>query len=589
MSKGALGRVLMLRRLGLQAGSLGRVTTLAVLAAAALLAVFLVVHDSQPVQADHGGRAHLSGLSITGTVTRGGETYTFPLIANPWFDPQSGSYTIRVPSDLQGITFTPTWTVDAVERVELYDRADSIRNTLGARRIGQVTVSGTTLTNSSTRDFLILQVHDAQTRGTNDMWHFFTLQRASASLGFDGATIADKTYTAGGEISLLGLSEDEKDALRLPKATGGFYNVTYTATGLPEGLTMGQDRIIRGAPTTATTIPAEVDYTATDDTGASASLTFHVTVNPPVTFDAEDLNTYYGRVITYTAGQAEPLTVTLPEATGGTGTLTYELVFRTDATVAPSVPGAGVHLDPSTRVLTIDGNSNDNRIALRDTGYAISYRARDENGATAAASSSISVIGPPTLSNIADQSYTAGTAVSLTLGAASGPWWKMVAPLSYELTPQVDGLVFSGGSNPTLSGTPTVAGVTAMTYTATDGNGVSATKTFTVTVVNGPNAPTTAPTSLAASQITGVDAAAAWDAVTGATGYVVQVIADGGSYLDRAVNSAPAGVHLKFITGGVGINGLDPGDYKVRVAARNADGVGPWSAEVSFTVSVGGI
>ena len=234
-----------------------RRSPLLLLAAALMaLAVFLVVHDSQPVQADHGGRAHLSGLSITGTVTRGGETYTFPLIANPWFDPQSGSYTIRVPSDLQGITFTPTWTVDAVERVELYDRADSMRNTLGARRIGQVTVSGTTLTNSSTRDFLILQVHDAQTRGTNDMWHFFTLQRASASLGFDGATVQDNTYTAGGEISLLGLSEDEKDALRLPKATGAFYNVTYTATGLPEGLTMGQDRIIRGTPTAATTIPA---------------------------------------------------------------------------------------------------------------------------------------------------------------------------------------------------------------------------------------------------------------------------------------------------------------------------------------------
>ncbi len=411
---------------------------------------------------------------------------------------------------------------------------------------------------------------------------------------FDGVTVEDMTFTEGHEISFRGLSEAEMDALKLPQGSGRFYsgNVTYTATGLPPGLYMNYDRLIRGTPTAATTEAATVTYTVTDGIGASASLSFDVTVAPPVTFDADDLNTYYGRVITYTAGQAAPLTVTLPEATGGTGTLTYELVFRTAETVGPSVPGAGVHLDPSTRVLTIDGNSNDNRIALRDTGYAISYRARDENGATASASSSISVIGPPTLSDIDDQTYTAGSAVSLTLGAASGPWWKMVAPLSYELTPQVNGLVFSGGSNPTLSGTPTIAGVTEMTYTATDGNDVSATKTFTVTVVNGPDVPTAAPASLAAAQVTKRDAAATWEAVTGATGYVIQVIASDGSYPDRPVNSAPDGVALSFFPGGVSgvsIEGLDDGDYKVRVAARNDDGVGPWSEEASFTVKVGGI
>ena len=468
----------------------------------------------------------------------------------------------------------------------LVERTDSNYFTSGSAQQDSTTSSGAALTNSSSPSNPALRLVTSQ-GASQRMVYFFNLQEET--LGFDSATVGDKTYTAGGEISFLGLSEDEKDALRLPKATGAFYNVTYEATGLPDGLTMGQDRMIRGTPTTAATNLAEVDYTATDDTGASATLHFHVTVSPPVAFDADNLNTYYGRVITYTAGQAAPLTVTLPEARGGTGALTYELVFNTAETVAPSVPGAGVHLDSSTRVLTIDGNSNVNRIALRDTGYAITYRAMDENGATASASSSISVIGPPTLSNIENQSYTVGTAVSLTLGAASGPWWKMVAPLSYDLTPHVDGLAFSGGSNPTLSGTPTVAGSTAMTYTATDGNGVSESKTFTITVANGPNAPTAAPTSLAASQVTGVDAAASWEAVTGATAYVVQVIASDGGYPDRAVNSAPAGVDLSFIPGGVGINGIGEGDYKVRVAARNADGVGPWSEEVSFTMTPGGL
>ena len=556
------------------------------LAVALMALAALLVHDSQPAQAEHGGN-HLTGMGVTGTVMRGGETYTFQLILSPFpvFDSNRADYTIRVPSELQTITFTPTWTGDEIRDVLLYMRDDTEKSVDDSSKAKGITASGGTLSGSS---FPANPNPAIRVRDKNDaqQFYWFDLEFVTDLPTFGGATIQNETLTAGLETSF-----------ELPRATGGFYphTTTYSVTGLPAGLSLGSgyDQVVQGTPESATGGAVTVTYTATDGSGASASLSFDVTVAPPVTFDADDLNTYYGRVITYTAGQAAPLTVTLPEATGGTGTLTYELVFRTAETVAGSVPGAGVHLDSSTRVLTIDGNSNVNRIALRDTGYAISYRARDENGATASASSSISVIGPPTLSDIHNRSYTAGSAVSFTLGAASGPWWKMVAPLSYDLTPQVDGLVFSGGSNPTLSGTPTVAGTTALTYTATDGNGVSTSKTFTVTVVNGPNAPTAAPASLAASQLGQVDAAASWDAVTGATGYVVQVIASDGSYPDRAVNSAPDGVGLSFIPGGVSINGIDPGDYKVRVAARNADGVGPWSTEVSFTVSppapVGGI
>ena len=576
MSKG----VMMLRSPAFQAGFHRRVTALAVLAAAMLL----LLHDTPAAQANHGGN-HLTGLGITGAITRGSVKYTFQLIPNPVvFNPNTESYSIRVPSDLQSITFTPTWTGDEIQHVVVRMRPDTEKSLDDTTMVKSISTSGGTLTASPTTENPHPAIRVVDKNGAAQVYYFDLDFVVDSSPTFGDATIQNRTLTAGLETSFS-----------LPKATGGFYPHTtsyWVSEELPKGLSLSQDRVVRGTPESATGGPVTLAYTATDGSGAFAALTFQVTVNPPVTFDAEDLNAYYGRVITYTAGQAAPLTVTLPEATGGTGTLTYELVFNTTETVAAGVPGAGVTLDSSTRILTIDGNSNVNRIALRDTGYAISYRARDENGAKASASSSISVIGPPTLSDIKDQTYTAGRAVSLTLGAASGPWWKMVAPLSYELTPQVDGLAFSGGSNPTLSGTPTIAGVTEMTYTATDGNDVSATKTFTVTVVNGPGVPTAAPASLAAAQVTKRDAAATWDAVTGATAYVVQVIASDGSYPDRPVNSAPDGVALSFFTGGVrgvSIEGLDDGDYKVRVAARNADGVGPWSDEISFTVKVGGI
>ena len=132
-----------------------------------------------------------------------------------------------------------------------------------------------------------------------------------------------------------------------------------------------------------------------------------------------------------------------------------------------------------------------------------------------------------------------------------------------------------------------------MTYTATDGNGVSTNKTFTITVVNGPNVPTSAPSSVYAAQdSSGRDAAGVfWDAVEGATEYVGQVRTADGSYPDKPDNSTPEGVWLNVQSAvrNAAILYLTDGDYKVRVAARNADGVGPWSAEASFTVRVGGV
>ena len=221
------------------------------------------------------------------------------------------------------------------------------------------------------------------------------------------------------------------------------------------------------------------------------------------------------------------------------------------------------------------------------------------------------MIGPPTLSEIADKTYTAGRAVSLTLPAASGPWWKLVPRLSYKLEPVVtiqwtddgvvsrteevldmEGMSFNTGSR-LLSGTPQFAGSTAMTYTATDGNGVSTQKTFTITVVNGPNVPTSAPTSLQVeARPLGSNTLMAWGAVTGATEYVVQVIADGGSYPAEPVTYVPTADDYAALSGSMTTASIEltrGGDYKVRVAARNADGVGPWSAEASFTVKVGGM
>ena len=77
-----------------------------------------------------------------------------------------------------------------------------------------------------------------------------------------------------------------------------------------------------------------------------------------------------------------------------------------------------------------------------------------------------------------DQSYTVGTAIdALTLPAASGG----DGTLTYSLSPAVPGLSFDPATR-RLTGTPSAAGDYAMTYTATDGDGDTATLGFNIAV-----------------------------------------------------------------------------------------------------------
>ncbi len=87
--------------------------------------------------------------------------------------------------------------------------------------------------------------------------------------------VEDQAYTAGTAIT----------ALVLPEATGGEGEVTYRVFGLPAGLSFdAATRTISGTPTAATDGAIEVTCLAEDSAGASAILTFSITVNPPLNF-----------------------------------------------------------------------------------------------------------------------------------------------------------------------------------------------------------------------------------------------------------------------------------------------------------------
>ena len=283
-------------------------------------------------------------------------------------------------------------------------------------------------------------------------------------------TIADQSYTVGEAIS----------PLTLPEASGGDGTLSYSVTPSVPGLTFtAATRTLSGTPTSAGSY--DMTYQPVDgdnNTAASdaASLSFTITVQEPEPPDTAPTFAVTLADQTYTEGEAvSPLT--LPEAGGGNGTLSYSL--------APTVPG--LTFTSATRTLSGTPTSAGS--------YDMTYQAVDGDDNTAASDAAtlsftikVQEPAPPDTApsfadTVANQTYTEGVAIiPLTLPEATGG----NGTLSYSLSPTVPGLTFVTATR-TLSGTPTSAGSYDMTYQAVDGDNNTAasdaaTLTFTITV-----------------------------------------------------------------------------------------------------------
>ena len=137
--------------------------------------------------------------------------------------------------------------------------------------------------------------------------------------------------------------------------------------------------------------------------------------------------------------------------------------------VTPSSATTGANGEAQTR-LTLGSTAGTYTVTARATGIT------QPATFTATATPSPFAFDPST---IADQTFTVGTAVNLTLPIATGG----TAPYTYTLSPIPAGLSFTAAAaSRTLSGTPTTAGTTNVTYTATDATNASIALTFAIEV-----------------------------------------------------------------------------------------------------------
>jgi Putative Ig domain len=300
---------------------------------------------------------------------------------------------------------------------------------------------------------------------------------------------------------------------------GGPY--TFSAIGLPAGLTMASNGTISGTPTTSGT--SNYTVTVTDSKGNTGTVNCSVTVNPPPTTACQTIVATQGNVIT---------SVTLTGSGGAGAPYTFS---------AAGLP-AGLTISASGTISgtpTVNGTFN----------YSVTVK--DSAGNTATVNCSMTVNPPPT-ATCATIAAVQGFAITpVTLVGSGG----VGGPYTFTASGLPDGLTMS--SSGTISGTPTTSGTVSYTVTVTDSAGKTGTVNCSVTVAAPPTATCVTITAVQGVAITPVT-------MVGSGGV-------GGSYTFSATG-LPAGLTISpsgTIAGTPTVSGTF--SYTVTVADKNND------------------
>ncbi|MGH9803351.1 MAG: beta strand repeat-containing protein, partial [Blastocatellia bacterium] len=247
--------------------------------------------------------------------------------------------------------------------------------------------------------------------------------------------------------------------------TGGIGSITFSQSGkLPAGMTFSGSAL-SGTPTQTGNYP--ITITATDSNGCSVTRNYTLIVNcqtitvNPATIPAGTVNTAYSQTFTQS---------------DGIGTVNFSL--------AGALPSG----------LSFSGATLSGMPTQTGT-FPITVTATDANGCTGNRNYTLIVNCQGfTINPAALPAGTLGTAYNLTLTHTGG-----IGAASYNLTGTLpNGITFTGA---TFSGTPTQLGSFPVTVTATDSNGCTSSRNYTLVIncqtitVN----PTTIPAGTAAA------------------------------------------------------------------------------------------
>ena len=238
-------------------------------------------------------------------------------------------------------------------------------------------------------------------------------------------------------------------------ASGGMGSLTFSApaANLPTGLTLSSSGVLNGTPTATGSYTFTV--TATDSVGSSASQSYTITINPPITLGP-------GSLPADTANVAYHATIT---AGGGTGSVTLAVSNISGAIPGLNVPNSG------TGSLAISGTPT---VSGTET---FTITASDATGANAMQSYTIVINPAVVITTSSLPAWTAGIAYQQSI-AATGGTGSLSLGVSAGTLPA--GLMLS--STGVLAGTPSSAGSFTFTVTVMDTVGATGSQTFTVLI-----------------------------------------------------------------------------------------------------------
>jgi hypothetical protein len=235
-----------------------------------------------------------------------------------------------------------------------------------------------------------------------------------------------------------------------------FATLTYGATGLPPGLSIGSaSGVVSGTPTTGGSYSPTV--TVTDSSGYSGHTSFSWTITNTVTVaNPGTQNNVSGSAISALDVQATD-TETSP-------------TFTWSATGLP----AGLSIDPSSGAIT--------GTPTTACTCSVQVTATDEAGYSGSTTFTWNITNVVTVTNPGNQANQSGTAIAALLnGASTSSSTATIASWSADGLPPGLSIDPSGGS---VTGTPTTGGTYSVTIYATDSAGFTGQTSLVWTITN---------------------------------------------------------------------------------------------------------